>query len=458
MAYNDLINITFEDGATYSRSSTHDILGVVMPYHWGPDGEVNVFDKKGFYQAYPEAYNAHHVTEPAGAPYAPYAQIKSYFANGGSHVAIYRPAGTLYGVAIGSTGSNLAFKYTGIPCIQGTLALVATAGTGSNYTVKLTSTTGEVATVVESFIGQVSTPGAVDDNGEPTYLPTILEKRSVYMQITTENVTAIATSVAPSTPSGSAWQAFALGDTLIPTQFIEYHTEIDAYSTSVAFIGESDNSAAAGKFILKVLGKESISVFNKSFVVDCNAGVAGAYAKITAQVHTNQIASGRTYGAYVGTLTTVYTFANATANMALGKITVFNSPTGPQIFGTRNTIGTGDANPPYYGRANVSRVLAAILREVVPACMDVIHTDTADNDVSRRAFESKLNTIVGGYIATSDLKSDSMAICNGDNNGEIQTQHGTILNVILALHFIGLVERVNIRVIATDSGTTISYV
>lgn len=502
---NDLINVQFVDAVTHDIVDTSDVLGVIMPYHWGPAGKVNVFDSQSFYEAYPEAKNG--VVNVTDA-YNTYYQIKSYFANGGSKVAVYRPTDTQYGNPTEIiTGKYLAFKYNGLPCISGDLTLVVSGPTGGNYEVKFKVG----STVVESFEGQLTDAEGTDE-GESTYLPTILANKSQYMQIVGMAPTGIRTAkwiatgivlkaeaeytgdpVAAEdlvegttyykaadtpavvntdygfpgtyTPSRSEElhldDAFATGDTIEggATQFIEYNALVDAYQSATFFIpiaGESWSSSN-NKFVLDIEGTEKIKCFGTYHGINCNAGVAGAYAKVAQNNNLNQVASARTYGAYIGNITSSKSFTSVLTDANIGKITVFNAPSGPQIFGVRNSYASSKAGS-YFSKANVTRVLAALLRNIKPLCLDAIHTQTAADAILRSQFETRLNNVMNTFIGNRDLQPDSIAICNASNNSDAQTLGGQILNVILKCHFIGLVEMVNIKVVATDSSVTTEIV
>lgn len=485
--YNDLINVTFEDAVTYGTTDTTDILGVIMPYHWGPAGKVNIFNKQEFYDAYPE-FIPPLVT--VSSAYNTYYQIKSFFNNGGSRVAVYRPeiATEYHAESAGSPAAvtpiidggtqYLVFKYPGIPNVNSGIKLASAQVVNDGNTYEVLFTNGVASTepeyvVYEWFRGQLTDPSGVTEMGETTYLPKILEQKSQYMQIVdvpsgiTPTFTPIPTT-AQTVGEGTSYlhTVFCTSATLTPTMFLNFNPTVNAYNSSVAFVGQSDTgNETAGttsyanvkdKFAIKVKGTESVKVFNTFHTIDCNAGVAGAYSNIARQTHLNQIASAQAYGAYSGTLTSSETFQSALTNMNDGIVTVFNNNGSPQIFGTRNSFNPGHSGS-YFARCNVSRVLASILKNVLAQCVDVIHTDTAANAVSRKMFETNLNNIIGQYISTQDLQADSIAICNASNNSDAQTQGGTILNIILALHFIGLVEKINIRVIATETGVTVNF-
>ena len=61
-------------------------------------------------------------------------------------------------------------------------------------------------------------------------------------------------------------------------------------------------------------------------------------------------------------------------------------------------------------------------------------------------------------IAQQNLQPDSYADASAAINTDYLTKGGTELNLILVLHFIGLVERVKIKIVATDSSVNAEIV
>lgn len=206
------------------------------------------------------------------------------------------------------------------------------------------------------------------------------------------------------------------------------------------------------KFEFFICGREMIEVFGLKLLSNCVGGWCGATAKIARDVRLNQPASAITYGAYAGTLEESLAFGDVlTLHNDNGVCSVYKSYTGPQIFGVRSQNTKQNS---YFGKMNVMRVCAAILKNVFPQALNAIHTDVAANDVSRTSFEAGLNSIMGFFIANQNLQPDSRAICSKDINTDYLTKGGTELNIILVCHFIGVVEKVNIKVVATDSSVT----
>lgn len=212
------------------------------------------------------------------------------------------------------------------------------------------------------------------------------------------------------------------------------------------------STAVKDKFTFFIAGRESIEVFGLKLTSGCVGGWCGATAKIARDIRLNQPASAITYGAYAGTLAESLGFGDVlTLHNEKGVISIYKSYTGPQIFGVRSQNPKQNS---YFGKLNVMRVLAALLKNVFPQALNAIHTDVAANPISRTSFEAGLNSIVGFFIANQNLASDSKAICDASINTDYLTKGGTELNIILSCHFIGVVEKVNIKVVATDSSVS----
>jgi len=210
------------------------------------------------------------------------------------------------------------------------------------------------------------------------------------------------------------------------------------------------------KFEFFICGRELIEVFGLKLLSNCVGGWCGATAKIARDVRLNQPASAITYGSYAGNLDKSLSFGDVLdLHNELGVCSIYQSYTGPQIFGVRSQNVKQNS---YFGKLNVMRVCAAILKNVFPQALNAIHTDVAANPISRTSFEAGLNSIMGFFIANQNLQPDSRAICDGNINTDYLTKGGTELNIILVCHFIGVVEKVNIKVVATDSSVTAEFI
>lgn len=218
--------------------------------------------------------------------------------------------------------------------------------------------------------------------------------------------------------------------------------------------GEQIETTNPDKFHITVAGTETLSLFGSNYYLNCVGGVAGAYANIASEVRRNQVASARTYGSYVGTLLFTADFDQVLDLHKHGVVTVFTSSKGPQIFGIHNTLYSLQPNS-YFAGTNVSRVLAALLYDIQPILLDSIHTDSAANPISRAVLVTKCNNIVNDHIGWQNLQPDSAFYATDAMNTDALTKGGKRLNCILKCHFIGLVETISLKVVATDSSVSV---
>lgn len=214
-------------------------------------------------------------------------------------------------------------------------------------------------------------------------------------------------------------------------------------------------SSVRDKFTVFVAGRESVNVFGYKVISNCIGGWCGHTASVAKSVRVNQLASAFTYGGYYGTLVSTLTFDEVCELHELGVISVFASNRGPLIWGIRSLHKTQTS---YFGKANVMRVLARILRNVFPVCLNIIHTDAAANPITRSQYHNTFNSIINSEISEQNLASDSYADCMGDINSDVKTKGGKIFNLMLVLHFYGLVEKLKVAVVATDSSVTAQIV
>lgn len=206
---------------------------------------------------------------------------------------------------------------------------------------------------------------------------------------------------------------------------------------------------------LFVAGRESVKIFGYNHIIPVLGGFCGRTAAVAKDVCTNQCASAFTYGGYSGSLEKTLTFDEVCELHELGVISVFNSNQGPLIWGIRSLHPKQIS---YFGKANVVRVLAKILRQVFPVCLNAIHTDAASNPTTRSMYNNTFNNIINDEAALGNLASDSSANCLGDINSDVKTKGGQIFNLLLILHFYKLTEKIKIAVVATDSSVTAEIV
>lgn len=210
------------------------------------------------------------------------------------------------------------------------------------------------------------------------------------------------------------------------------------------------------KFTFFVVGREQVSLFGSTIEINGVGGWCGSTAKVAKDVRINQLASARTYGSYVGTLTQSLSFGEVLdLHNSKGVISIYRTKQGPQIFGVRSQYKRQTS---YFGKANVMRVVAMLLRNVFPVVLDGIHTDVAAEPTSMNNMEVSLQSIMDDFIANKNLKPQSKAICDNSVNTDYTTHGGTIFNAILSCYFIGLTENINIKVVATDSSVTAEIV
>lgn len=217
----------------------------------------------------------------------------------------------------------------------------------------------------------------------------------------------------------------------------------------------NSHSGKGSKFVIAVQGCEYVSVFGQRFTLNCVGGYCGSMVNVAKEAHLNQIASGYIYGNYGGSLKKSLLSGKVIDLMEVGINSVYASKRGNLIWGTRTMYNRQSS---YYGKINVMRVCTMILKNIFPIAIETLHTDAASNPITRASLSTMLNSVIDTYIANQDLQPDSVADCSDSINTDYLTKGGTVLNIILRLHFIGLVERVNIKIIATDTSVTAEFV
>ena len=487
--FSDLVNVSFQDTTSHQSVVGGDILGVILPSHWGPSEELNLLNRSEFFERYPEALPLGvKVTDAPTDFYYAYSQVKKYFDNGGSQVEIYRPnlGDKYFGVTKGEYAVTL--KYPG--SIPTNLLPVGTTK------VKLTVTDTEVVLVAEGdasitlerWQGQFTDPGAVD-SGQFTHFTKVLTQSQLLQCVESDDVTVTEVNDyigAYTYPSISATALSPIVDKFADieqsqaTLLISPLPSSTELNTAVANVAEQTKTRVAiigcpldtlpstletvaqtlpkgNKFTINVFGIEFVSVFSTRVRSNCVGGYCGALANIANLVRVNQIASAKTYGAYNGALAVSPSFNQVLAFHELGITSVYNSTTGPQLFGVHNSLYTQKPNS-YFAKSNVSRVLAAILRNIYPVAFEAIHTDAAANAITRASFASRFNSVINDFIARQNLQSDSYADLSDAINTDYLTKGGTVLNAILSLHFIGLVEKIDIKIVATDSSVNVEII
>ena len=233
---------------------------------------------------------------------------------------------------------------------------------------------------------------------------------------------------------------------------IDYNSDYTKENVETYF---STHPGKGSKFVVAVQGCEYVTVFGQRFTLNCVGGYCGAMVNIAKEAHLNQIASGYVYGNYGGSLKKSLLSGKAIDLMEVGINSVFASKRGNIIWGTRTMYSRQSS---YFGKINVMRVCSMLLKNIFPIAIETLHTDAASNPITRASLSTMLNSIIDTYIANQDLHADSYADCSDSINTDYLTKGGTVLNIILSLHFIGLVERVSIKIIATDTSVTAEFV
>lgn len=205
-------------------------------------------------------------------------------------------------------------------------------------------------------------------------------------------------------------------------------------------------------FSVFVMGREQVICFGRKVYLNCTAGWCGCTAKVASQVRLNQLASAESYGSYKGVLSWSPDFSSVISAHKKGIITVYSSDEGPQIFGVRAWLKNQNT---YYAKANVLRVLAAVLRVQIPILMRAIHTDASSNPITRRVLASQMTSALSSFIGLSNLAADSRIDMSDALNNDVDTKGGQILICVGYLHFYKLVEEIKYKIVATDSSVNV---
>lgn len=219
--------------------------------------------------------------------------------------------------------------------------------------------------------------------------------------------------------------------------------------------GQVASNALGNKFCIALQGREIISLFGYRYTLNCVAGYCGKLINVAKEARLNQIASGYIYGIYGGSLKESLLSGDTIDLMEYGINSVYTSKRGNICWGTRTMYSKQSS---YFGKANVMRVCTAILKNIFPIAVETLHTDAASNPITRASLSTMLNNIIGTFIANQNILGDSNADCSDSINTDYLTKGGTVLNIILSIHFIGLTEKINIKIIATDTSVTAEFV
>ena len=198
--------------------------------------------------------------------------------------------------------------------------------------------------------------------------------------------------------------------------------------------------------------QERFAIGTQYFLQDGTYGWAGRIAATAASLsNRNQLPSYKAYGQYPGVITKSLTFKNVVDLHEEGIGSIYKTATTNYIFNIQSmyTIRTS-----YFGKLNVMRVTAAVLRNTFDLVEMAIHTGVAADPTRRAVLQAQLNSMLGDMAARGEIRNQSNANCGNALNTDTLTKNGKVLNILLEMWYIGLTERVLITVQATDTTTT----
>lgn len=225
------------------------------------------------------------------------------------------------------------------------------------------------------------------------------------------------------------------------------------YPTSAAFTkeaileyGQALKTSMFGAFYAL---REQVNIAGKKYASNAIGSLAGTYASVAASESVNQLPSAKTWGSFSITMTDNLEFDEVLELQQQGINTCYNSVDGPRLWGLRSLYKRSTS---YFSKFNVSRVCARILQYAYNVAMDAIHTGNTDQ---RKALtQNLLQADLDRLIAQSALRQQSSVQCDAANNRDIDTNGGEILIIDYTCYFVKLIERVKIRITATDSSVS----
>lgn len=237
------------------------------------------------------------------------------------------------------------------------------------------------------------------------------------------------------------------------TSLAEYRqncTTMIGYPVSEPFtkdeIMEYKTKIAGGIFSAFYAMREQVTIASRKYVTNGMGTVAGDYAKVAISESVNQLPSAKTWGSISTTLTDSLDFDDVLALHAKGINSCYNSVDGPRLFGLRSLYVRETS---YFSKFNVGRVCARILQYAFNVAIDAIHTGNTD---ARKALtQNLLAADVKRLVAQGALRAQSKVQCDDANNKDIDTNGGEYLIIDYTCWFVKLIERVKIRITATDS-------
>lgn len=197
--------------------------------------------------------------------------------------------------------------------------------------------------------------------------------------------------------------------------------------------------------------RQVVEINGIKYIINGIGTTAGDYANVANTECTNQLPSAKTYGSFGGSIVESLDFDAVLALQKLGVNSCYQAPDGARLFGLRSLYARENS---YFAKFNVARVIARILRYAFNVAIDVIHTGNTDQ---RKIFvQTNLSADLNRLIAEGSLRVQSSVQCDNANNQDIDTNGGEILIIDYDCWFVKLIERVKIRITATDSSVSAS--
>lgn len=216
-----------------------------------------------------------------------------------------------------------------------------------------------------------------------------------------------------------------------------------------------DSIPNQGMFNTAYAAVERVVVRNKAFLLDGTATAAGAIASVAASLkNRNRLPSYMETGKVNAVLMKSLEFNTVVELMDESGIgSIYTAASGNYLFNIRSRYSIQRS---YFGKLNVMRVTAALLAWLMTDAEYAIHTEVTSDEAQRIAFQERCNSKLGQMIARGELKSESYISAGNDINTDALTNGGECLNLEAYCWFKKLTERVKIKVIATDTTTSVS--
>lgn len=216
-----------------------------------------------------------------------------------------------------------------------------------------------------------------------------------------------------------------------------------------------DSIPNQGMFNAAYAAVERVVVRNKAFLLDGTATAAGAIASVAASLkNRNRLSSYMETGKVNAVLMKSLEFNTVVELMDESGIgSIYTAASGNYLFNIRSRYSIQRS---YFGKLNVMRVTAALLAWLMTDAEYAIHTEVTSDEAQRIAFQERCNSKLGQMIARGELKSESYISAGNDINTDALTNGGECLNLEAYCWFKKLTERVKIKVIATDTTTSVS--